>query len=114
MCLIIQIISGLALAMHYTPHIDLAFFSVERIMRDVEKGWLIRYVHANGAFFIVISLHIARNLYFDSYAKPRILLWYSGIILFVLVMTTAFLGYVLPWGQMSFWRSTVITNVCGG
>jgi len=104
MCLVVQIVSGILLAMHYCPHIDLAFFSIEHIMRDVNNGWLIRYTHANGAsfFFIVVYTHIARNLYFGSFFQPRVLLWYSGIIIFILMMATAFLGYVLPWGQMSF------------
>ena len=103
-CLIIQILSGVFLAMHYTPHIDLAFSSVEHIMRDVNNGWLIRYIHANGAsmFFIVVYVHIFRGLYFGSYMQPRQLLWCSGVIIFILMMGTAFMGYVLPWGQMSF------------
>jgi len=109
----IQITTGVLLAMHYTPNVDLAFFSIEHIMRDVNNGWLLRYTHANGAsfFFIVVYAHIARNLYFGSYYKPRVLLWYTGIIIFVLMMATAFMGYVLPWGQMSFWGATVITNL---
>lgn len=113
MCLLGQIISGILLAMHYSPHVDLAFFSIEHIMRDVNNGWLIRYTHANGAsfFFIVVYFHIARNLYFGSYYSPRILLWYSGVVIFILMMATAFMGYVLPWGQMSFWGATVITNL---
>lgn len=113
MMLIIQILTGIFLAMHYTPHIDLAFSSVEHIMRDVNFGWLIRYTHANGAsfFFIVIYIHIFRGLYFGSYVAPREHLWCSGIILFILMMATAFMGYVLPWGQMSFWGATVITNL---
>ena len=113
MCLVIQILTGVLLAMHYTPNIDLAFYSIEHIMRDVNNGWMIRYFHANGAsfFFIVVYTHIARNLYFGSYHKPRILLWYSGIVIFFLMMATAFMGYVLPWGQMSFWGATVITNL---
>lgn len=99
--------------MHYTPNVDLAFFSIEHIMRDVNNGWLIRYTHANGAsfFFIVVYAHMARNLYFGSYYSPRIALWYSGLVIFVLMMATAFMGYVLPWGQMSFWGATVITNL---
>jgi len=113
MCLVIQIVSGILLAMHYTPHVDLAFLSVEHIMRDVNNGWLIRYIHANGAsmFFIIVYLHIGRGLYYGSYITPRGLLWVSGVILFVLMMATAFMGYVLPWGQMSFWGATVITNL---
>ena len=112
-CLIIQILTGIFLAMHYTPHIDLAFSSVEHIMRDVNNGWLIRYAHANGAsmFFIVVYSHIFRGLYYGSYMHPRQLLWCSGVVIFILMMGTAFMGYVLPWGQMSFWGATVITNL---
>jgi quinol-cytochrome oxidoreductase complex cytochrome b subunit len=112
-CLVVQIISGLCLSMHYTPHINFAFISVEHIMRDVNYGWLFRYTHANGAsmFFIVVYIHMARGLYYTSYAYPRILVWYSGLIIFILMMATAFTGYVLPWGQMSFWGATVITNL---
>jgi len=112
-CLIIQILTGIFLAMHYTPHIDLAFSSVEHIMRDVKNGWLIRYAHANGAsmFFIVVYSHIFRGLYYGSYMHPRQFLWCSGVIIFILMMGTAFMGYVLPWGQMSFWGATVITNL---
>jgi ubiquinol-cytochrome c reductase cytochrome b subunit len=112
-CLIIQILTGVFLAMHYTPNIDLAFNSVEHIMRDVNNGWLIRYLHANGAsiFFIVVYLHIFRGLYFGSYIYPRDRIWISGILIFLLMMATAFMGYVLPWGQMSFWGATVITNL---
>ena len=112
-CLIIQILTGIFLAMHYTPHIDLAFSSVEHIMRDVNNGWFIRYAHANGAsmFFIVVYSHIFRGLYYGSYMHPRQLLWCSGVLIFILMMGTAFMGYVLPWGQMSFWGATVITNL---
>jgi ubiquinol-cytochrome c reductase cytochrome b subunit len=112
-CLVIQILTGIFLAMHYTPHIDLAFASVEHIMRDVNGGWLIRYMHANGAsmFFIVVYCHIFRGLYYGSYMAPRELLWCSGVVIFLLMMATAFMGYVLPWGQMSFWGATVITNL---
>jgi len=112
-CLVIQIVTGIFLAMHYTPHVDLAFYSVEHIMRDVNNGWLIRYLHANGAsmFFIVVYSHIFRGLYFGSFIYPRGLLWASGVIIFLLMMATAFMGYVLPWGQMSFWGATVITNL---
>jgi len=112
-CLVIQIITGIFLAMHYTPHVDLAFYSVEHIMRDVNNGWLIRYLHANGAsmFFIVVYCHIFRGLYFGSFIYPRGFLWASGVIIFLLMMATAFMGYVLPWGQMSFWGATVITNL---
>jgi len=113
LCLVIQIVSGIFLAMHYTPHVDLAFSSVEHIMRDVNNGWLIRYLHANGAsmFFIVVYCHMFRGLYYGSYMNPRGLLWCTGVILFLLMMATAFMGYVLPWGQMSFWGATVITNL---
>jgi len=112
-CLVIQIITGIFLAMHYTPHIDLAFSSVEHIMRDVNNGWLIRYMHANGAsmFFIVVYSHIFRGLYYGSYITPREHLWCSGVLIFLLMMATAFMGYVLPWGQMSFWGATVITSL---
>ena len=113
LCLVIQIITGIFLAMHYTPHIDYAFSSVEHIMRDVNNGWLIRYLHANGAsmFFIVTYSHIFRGLYYGSYINPRGPLWCSGVIIFLLMMATGFMGYVLPWGQMSFWGATVITNL---
>ena len=112
-CLVIQLLTGIFLAMHYTPHIDYAFNSVEHIMRDVNNGWLIRYLHANGAsmFFIVVYCHIFRGLYFGSYIKPRESLWCSGVVIFLLMMGTGFMGYVLPWGQMSFWGATVITNL---
>nr|QYC61813.1 apocytochrome b [Paralia sulcata] len=112
-CLVIQILTGLFLGMHYTPHVDMAFSSVEHIMRDVNNGWMIRYMHANGAsmFFIVVYCHIFRGLYFGSYMHPRQLLWCSGVLIFILMMATAFMGYVLPWGQMSFWGATVITSL---
>ena len=111
--LVIQIVTGIFLAMHYTPHVDLAFASVEHIMRDVNYGWLMRYRHANGAsfFFIVVYAHIMRGLYYGSYAQPRALLWCSGVIIFILMMATGFIGYVLPFGQMSLWGATVITNL---
>jgi len=111
--LVIMIISGIFLAMHYTPHVDHAFASVEHIMRDVNGGWLMRYVHMNGAsmFFIVVYLHIFRGLYFGSYKEPRELLWIMGVFILFAMMATAFMGYVLPWGQMSFWGATVITNL---
>jgi quinol-cytochrome oxidoreductase complex cytochrome b subunit len=111
--LIIMIVSGVFLAMHYTPHVEHAFQSVESIMRDVNYGWLIRYIHMNGAsmFFIVIYIHLFRGLYYGSYKSPRELLWILGMIIFLLLMATAFMGYVLPWGQMSFWGATVITNL---
>jgi ubiquinol-cytochrome c reductase cytochrome b subunit len=112
-CLVIQIVTGIFLAMFYTAHIDYAFLSIEYIMRNVNNGWIIRYLHANGAsiFFIVVYCHIFRGLYFGSYIGPRSLLWISGIVIFFLMMATAFIGYVLPWGQMSFWGVTVITNL---
>jgi ubiquinol-cytochrome c reductase cytochrome b subunit len=111
--LVTQIITGILLAMHYTAHVDLAFVSVEHIMRDVNSGWLLRYGHANGAslLFIALYLHMGRSLYYGSYTKPRILLWSIGVIIFLVMMGTAFLGYVLPWGSMSFWGATVITNM---
>lgn len=111
--LMIQIITGIFLAMNYVPHIDHAFNSVERIMRDVPYGWLIRYVHAVGAsmFFGVTYIHICRGLYYGSYKSPREILWFFGIIIFLTMMATAFMGYVLPWGQMSFWGATVITGL---
>nr|YP_008816157.1 apocytochrome b [Roya obtusa]YP_009755745.1 apocytochrome b [Roya anglica]AGZ90367.1 apocytochrome b [Roya obtusa]QIQ22984.1 apocytochrome b [Roya anglica] len=113
LCLVIQIITGIFLAMHYTPHVDLAFNSVEHIMRDVCGGWLLRYMHANGAsmFFIVVYLHIFRGLYYGSYASPRELVWCMGVVILLLMIVTAFIGYVLPWGQMSFWGATVITSL---
>ena len=112
MCLSVQLITGIALAMHYTPHIDLAFLSVEHIMRDVNNGWFLRYTHANGAsmFFITVFIHIGRGLYYGSYMAPRGLVWSLGVLILLLMMATAFLGYVLVWGQMSFWAATVITN----
>jgi ubiquinol-cytochrome c reductase cytochrome b subunit len=112
-CLILQLLTGIFLAMHYTPHVDLAFFSVEHIMRDVEGGWFLRYMHANGAsmFFIVVYLHMFRGLYYGSYASPRELVWIVGVVIFLLMILTAFIGYVLPWGQMSFWGATVITSL---
>ena len=111
--LMLQIVTGIVLAMHYTPHVDFAFQSVEHIMRDVNYGWLLRYAHANGAsmFFIVVYIHIFRGLYFGSYKAPRELLWMLGVVILLLMMATAFMGYVLPWGQMSFWGATVITNL---
>ena len=111
--LVIMIVTGITLAMHYTPSTAMAFDSVERIMRDVNYGWLIRYIHMNGAsmFFIVIYIHIFRGLYFGSYKAPREILWMLGVVILLLMMATAFMGYVLPWGQMSFWGATVITNL---
>jgi quinol-cytochrome oxidoreductase complex cytochrome b subunit len=110
--LVIQIISGLFLTFFFTPHVDLAFFSVEHIMRDVNYGWLIRYIHANGAsfFFFLVYVHILKGIYYGSYYFPRTLVWFTGCIIYILMMGTAFLGYVLPWGQMSYWAATVITN----
>jgi ubiquinol-cytochrome c reductase cytochrome b subunit len=111
--LAIMIVTGIVLAMSYTAHVDYAFDSVERIMRDVNHGWMIRYIHMNTAsfFFIVIYLHMFRGLYYGSYKAPRELLWMLGVVIFLLMMATAFMGYVLPWGQMSFWGATVITNL---
>lgn len=113
LCLIIQLLSGIFLAMHYTANIDLAFVSVEHIMRDVNYGWLLRYIHANGAsmFFILVYLHVARGLYYGGFNKPRDMVWNIGVIILIVMMATAFIGYVLPWGQMSFWGATVITNL---
>ncbi|MGB2304778.1 MAG: cytochrome b, partial [Candidatus Puniceispirillales bacterium] len=113
LALVTMIVTGIILAMHYTPHVDHAFASVERIMRDVNHGWLIRYIHMNGAsfFFIVVYIHIFRGLYYGSYKAPRELLWILGVLILLLMMATAFMGYVLPWGQMSFWGATVITNL---
>ena len=111
--LVVMILTGIFLVMNYTAHTDYAFDSVERIMRDVNYGWLIRYVHMNGAsmFFIVVFIHIFRGLYYGSYKAPRELLWMIGLLILLAMMATAFLGYVLPWGQMSFWGATVITNL---
>ncbi len=112
-CLVLQIITGIFLAMHYTPHVNHAFDSVEHIMRSVNYGWLLRYTHAVGAsmFFIAVYIHILRGLYYGSYKSPREMLWFMGILIFLAMMATAFMGYVLPWGQMSFWGATVITNL---
>ena len=111
--LVAQIVTGIVLAMHYTPETTLAFDSVEKIMRDVNWGWVLRYAHANGAslFFLAVYLHIARGLYYGSYKEPREVLWILGVVIFMIMMATGFLGYVLPWGQMSFWAATVITNL---
>lgn len=113
LALVIQIVTGIVLAMHYTPHAAHAFDSVENIMRNVNYGWLLRYTHAVGAsmFFLVVYLHILRGLYYGSYKSPREMLWFIGILIFICMMATAFMGYVLPWGQMSFWGATVITNL---
>ncbi|MEL7000526.1 MAG: cytochrome b N-terminal domain-containing protein [Pseudomonadota bacterium] len=112
-CLVLQIVTGIALVMHYTPHVDHAFASVEHIMRDVNGGWLLRYAHQNGAmlFFAAVYLHIFRGLYYGSYKEPREITWIIGILIYLAMMATAFMGYVLPWGQMSFWGATVITNL---
>nr|AWB97810.1 apocytochrome b [Pneumocystis jirovecii]AWB97840.1 apocytochrome b [Pneumocystis jirovecii]AWB97856.1 apocytochrome b [Pneumocystis jirovecii]AWB97886.1 apocytochrome b [Pneumocystis jirovecii]AWB97901.1 apocytochrome b [Pneumocystis jirovecii] len=113
LCLIIQIITGVTLAMHYIPSIDLAFLSVEHIMWDVNYGWLIRYIHSNTAsfFFLFVYIHIAWGIYYGSYRTPRILVWSIGVVIFLIMIVTAFLGYVLPFGQMSLWGATVITNL---
>jgi ubiquinol-cytochrome c reductase cytochrome b subunit len=110
--LTIQIITGFFLTMFYTPHVDYAFDSIQHVMRDVNYGWLVRYFHSNGAslFFVVVYVHILRSLYYGTYSHPRTLVWFSGVIIYILMMGTAFLGYVLPWGQMSYWAATVITN----
>jgi ubiquinol-cytochrome c reductase cytochrome b subunit len=110
--LIIQFVSGIFLSMFYTPEVNHAFESVQHIMRDINYGWLIRYMHSNGAsfFFIMIYIHILKGIYYGSYQKPRMLVWFTGVIIYILMMGTAFLGYVLPWGQMSYWAATVITN----
>lgn len=111
--LVIQMVTGIILAMHYTPNSHMAFDSVENIMRNVNYGWLLRYTHAVGSsmFFLVVYLHILRGLYYGSYKSPREILWWFGIFLFIAMMATAFMGYVLPWGQMSYWGATVITNL---
>jgi ubiquinol-cytochrome c reductase cytochrome b/c1 subunit len=111
--LVLQIVTGIVLAMHYTPHVDLAFNSVETIMRDVNFGWLLRYVHSNGAsmFFLAAYIHMFRGMYYGSYKEPREVLWILGVILLLLMIVTGFMGYVLVWGQMSFWAATVITNL---
>ena len=113
LALVVQIISGVFLAMHYAPETSIAFASVEHIMRDVRGGAVLRYIHANGAsmFFIVVYTHRFRGLYYGSYFQPRANLWYSGLLIFFLIMGTGFIGYVLPWGQISFWGATVITNL---
>jgi len=112
-CLIIQIITGVTLAMHYSPNVLEAFNSVEHIMRDVNNGWLVRYLHSNtaSAFFFLVYLHIGRGIYYGSYRAPRTLVWALGTVIFILMIGTAFLGYVLPYGQMSLWGATVITNL---
>ena len=114
-CLALQIITGIVLVMHYTPHVDMAFASVEHIMRNVNGGHMIRYLHSNGAslFFIAVYAHIFRGLYYGSYKAPREITWIIGMLIYLLMMGTAFMGYVLPWGQMSFWGATVITGLFG-
>ncbi len=109
----VQVLTGVILAMHFTPNADLAFKSVEQIMRDVNYGWLMRYMHASGAsmFFLAVYIHMFRGLYYGSYKEPREILWILGVIIYLLMMATGFLGYALPWGQMSFWGATVITNL---
>ncbi|TCM87596.1 cytochrome b [Rhodovulum steppense] len=113
--LVLQIITGIVLAMHYVPHADMAFASVEHIMRNVNGGDFIRYLHMNGAslFFVAVYLHIFRGIYYGSYKSPRELTWIIGILIYLAMMATAFMGYVLPWGQMSFWGATVITGLFG-
>lgn len=112
-CLAFQVITGIFLAMFYISHADLAFTSTEHIMRDINFGWIIRYLHANGAsfFFLCVYIHLMRNLYYNSYFTPRQGVWLSGIIILIIMIATAFFGYVLPWGQMSFWAATVITSL---
>ena len=114
-CLVLQIVTGVVLAMHYAPDQQIAFDSTEHIMRDVNWGWLMRYMHANGAsaFFVVIYVHIFRGFYFSSYKAPREMIWLLGVVIFLLMMATGFMGYVLPWGQMSFWGAKVITGLFG-
>ncbi len=113
--LMIQLVSGIFLAMHYKPDVELAFDSIQHIMRDVNYGWLIRYMHSTGAsaFFAVIYIHITRTLYYGSYRAPRELMWWTGLVLLLMLMATAFMGYLLPWGQMSYWGAQVITNLFG-
>jgi len=112
-CLVLQIVTGVILAMHYAANADIAFASTEHIMRDVNWGWLLRYMHANGAsaFFVVVYIHIFRGFFFGSYKAPREMIWLLGVVIFLLMMATAFMGYVLPWGQMSFWGAQVITGL---
>nr|YP_008474897.1 apocytochrome b [Diddensiella santjacobensis]AGS44126.1 apocytochrome b [Diddensiella santjacobensis] len=113
-CLVLQICTGIFLAMHYSSNIQLAFYSVDHIMRDVHYGWVLRYCHSNGAsfFFIFIYIHMARGMYYGSYKAPKVLVWYVGVIIFLLLIITGFLGYTLVYGQMSHWGATVITNLC--
>ena len=111
--LVVQIATGIVLAMHYVAHADLAFDSIEHIMRDVNYGWLLRYLHSNGSsmFFLAVYIHIFRSLFYGSHKSPREIIWILGVLIYILMMATAFMGYVLPWGQMSFWAATVITNL---
>jgi len=115
MCLVVQILSGVILAMHYTPTVEGAFDSVQRIKRDVPYGWLIQSMHATGAsmFFLAVYIHMFRGLFYGSYKAPRELVWILGCIIYLIMMATGFLGYTLPWGQMSFWGATVITGFFG-
>jgi ubiquinol-cytochrome c reductase cytochrome b subunit len=115
LCLVLQIVTGIVLAMHYTPHVDHAFASVEHIMRNVNGGHMIRYLHQNGSmlFFFAVYLHMFRSMYYGSYKAPREITWIIGILIYLAMMATAFMGYVLPWGQMSFWGATVITGLFG-
>ena len=114
-CLVLQIATGVVLAMHYTPQVNMAFRSVEHIMRDVNAGYMLRYLHANGAslFFFAVYIHIFRGLFYGSYKSPREVTWIIGMLIYLAMMATAFMGYVLPWGQMSFWGATVITGLFG-
>jgi len=114
-CLVLQIATGIVLVMHYTPHVSMAFDSVEHIMRNVNGGWALRYLHANGAslFFIAVYIHMFRGLFYGSYKAPREITWIIGMLIYLAMMATGFLGYVLPWGQMSFWGATVITGLFG-
>ncbi|NQU58115.1 MAG: cytochrome b N-terminal domain-containing protein, partial [Rhodospirillales bacterium] len=111
--LVLMIVTGFFLAINYTPHTDYAFSSVEHLMRDVNYGWLLRFMHSNGAsmFFVLVYIHMFRGLYFGSYKAPRELLWIIGVVIYLCMMGTAFMGYVLPWGQMSYWGATVITSL---
>src|ERR1051326_3875056 len=109
----VQILTGIVLVMHYTPHVDFAFNSVEAMMRDVNYGWLLRYLHANGAsmFFLAVYVHMARGMYYGSYKAPREVLWILGVIIYLLMMATGFMAYVLPWAQMSYGAAPVITTL---
>ncbi len=113
--LVLQLVTGIFLAMYYKPDVNMAFDSVQHIMRDINYGWLLRYIHSTGAsaFFVVIYIHMARTLYYASYHKPRELMWWTGQVIMLMIMATAFMGYLLPWGQMSYWGAQVITNLFG-